>query len=219
MGSMHSIVASRVKRCAINQISDVRRIDGWWQFRARRMRIGSNVLRVVDGVTGPVHGCAIRQVANIVHKDSTRQGRAWRMRVWANVFRVVDGIAGSVHWGAIWQVTHVIAKGQVRISILLHCIEEAGGNPLVCSTSHAGRCSHKGSSHWLHCRGRSGSTLHRKVACNGHVSAIHQVSKLRSIVGSWQRGARCVHVRLHGLGVVQGIAGCIQWCAVRQVSH
>ena len=97
--SVHSVVASGIKRSAIHQVANICRIDWRWQFRARRMRIRSN---------GLLKKSRNRRIVGTCHwhcLQSTQLSLPSKPRD-----RMVDGIACLVHWRAIWQVAHIVHK-------------------------------------------------------------------------------------------------------------
>ena len=50
-------------------------------------------------------------------------------------------------------------------------------------------------------------------------SSCNPEAHFRSIIRSWQGGARSMWVRLHGLRMVQGISCCVQWSAIWEVAN
>ena len=62
-------------------------------------------------------------------------------------------------------------------------------------------------------------SLHRQITSSGHVRSIDQVAHIGIVVGWWQWRAGSVHVWLHCLRVIHGIACSIHRCAIWQVAH
>ena len=65
--SVHRVVAGSIKRSAIHQVSNVRSIDRWWQFRSRSMRIRSNAL-LSEMVPYQLHQSALQTSPNMFGK-------------------------------------------------------------------------------------------------------------------------------------------------------
>ena len=129
-------------------------------------------------------------------------------------------------WLTQCQATHIVDELVIRIGILLHRVAELDAMQSLCGGACEAGCHGcwcRGWS-WRGCRhrGRGGGhrgRLHGEVAGCCHGSTIHQVSSLCGIERGWQGGTRRVHIRLHGLRMVQCVSCCIHRCAIWEVAN
>ena len=129
------------------------------------------------------------------------------------------------------QATDIVDELEICIGILLQGIAELDAMHRLHGGAREAGCHRRWGGSWgsgnrsgcsRHRRWHGGcrrGTLHREVAGPRHVGAIHEVPDLSSIVRGWQRRARSVRIGLHGLRMVQGVACCVHWCAVREVAN